>query len=157
MHLIPLSTFALCIAGCLAVSNAHAAPVNSGQGGGYHGGVKYTNATMATVGPYPTWAQCNQALLNEIAHSTAPPPTGFGWQVDQQFGCHYRSGWTVDTGFNDPWQHFDFVVPIKADSPQASAELASAVSEEIARLRREFRVDEYDAALQAVADAAAGR
>ena len=157
MHLTHRPLFALCIAGCFAVSNAHAAPVNSGQGGGYHGGVKYTNATMATVGPYPSWAQCDQALSNEISHSTAPPPTGFGWQVDQQFGCHLRSGWSIDTGFNDPWHYVDFVVPIKADSPQASAELAFAVSEEVARLRREFRVDEYEAALRAIEDAASGR
>ncbi len=142
---------------CLAATAA-AAPNNNGQGGGYHGSVKYTNASMSGVGPYATYNECVTALQQAIAHDIAPPPQGFGWTVAQVVPCHYRSGWTVGVGFDDPSTHFhDYVVPVKADTPSVSAEFANAILEAHLRLRREYNVDEYDRGLQSIEEAFGGR
>ncbi len=134
---------AIVMLGCV-FGSAQAAPV-LGLGAGYHGSAQLGNPQGGGigVGPYSSWSDCNTALQ-----------TGINYAVNQNrtilsiVPCHYRSNYT-ENGFIDAYPH-EFVLPVHGHSPDESLQISRMLSDEISRLRTEYRIDDYDAALQAI-------
>lgn len=143
----------VCLAGALFAGSAGANQNNTGQGGGYHGGAKFTDASMIGVGPYPDFNSCDNALNSAINYAV----TMQGKVLSLKGPCHYRSGYTFGEFTDNHWHVTDFVVPINANTPDESLEVSRAIDQEINRLRDQYQIDGYEAGLKAIEDAAGAR
>lgn len=120
----------------LAFCGAALAVPPAGTGGGYYGSAWF-NAGQGIVVHGATYSECAAALQNGITYRV----TNWGWTVTELNPCSYRP----------PFAHAGVVdqlkVEIEAGSPQGSLDEANAVLGQIARLRRTYAVDSYEAEL----------
>lgn len=124
---------------------AHAAPPIGGGGGGYYGGAEFANSSAgATVGPYPTYAECNAALQAAINNAV-----NNGYVVEEIDYCFYRPPFTgvfvTYTG-----------LAVQSTTPRESLAEALALLEEVAEVRARYSVDKYEAELRAISKASNG-
>jgi hypothetical protein len=117
-----------------------------GTGAGYYGSAAYDSSQESLVGPYATWSACNDALQNAIDNAVY----NFGWTVISIDGCGYNPGLTH--GIN-----YDIHLLVAAESPKESAEIGKLLLAEVVRVRNQYRIDNYEAALQAIAKASGGK
>jgi hypothetical protein len=76
-----LALFAILLIG----PSTHAAP-SAGTGGGYYGSAWYDSNQGTVVGPYATYAECNQALNAAVAYKV----TQLGWSVVSFQPCYFN-------------------------------------------------------------------
>ena len=128
----------------LGISSAAQALHQSGAGAGYYGSAQYDGNAGGVVGPYSTWFACNQALQSMLYNAV----NLHNHTIVSVTPCSYRSNILVA---------HEIHVRLGAGSPGESLGASKIVLEEISRVRDEFRADDYEAALGAVAEASGGK
>lgn len=118
---------------------AHAAPP-IGTGGGYYGTATYGSGQGGSVvGPYPTYAQCDAALNAAINNAV----NNFGYTLTAVHYCFYRPP------FTGVFLEYTGLV-IQSPDPRESLAEATALLEEIGRVRARYDADQYEADLRMV-------
>lgn len=118
-----------------ALGSAHAAPV-VGSGGGYFGTADYGNGSGSVVGPYSTWAACNNALQAAIDNAV----NNFGYTLVSMHPCSYTPPFS-----GVMHQHFELAVDSVKEGDTAT--VAGVLLDEVERIREAHRADAYDAAV----------
>jgi hypothetical protein len=136
----------LALAGTAAV---HAAPP-IGSGGGYYGSADSVGPTGSVVGPYATYADCAAALQAAINNQV----NNHGEVVESVHPCTYRPPFS---GVLHGLVGLDAVISIQSDTPGGSLDEATAVFEEVARIRQQYQSDRFDAEMAALMQPRSGR
>ncbi len=118
-----------------SIGAAQAAPV-VGSGGGYFGTADYANGAGSVVGPYATWAACNNALQAAINNAV----NNFGYTVTSIHPCSYTPPFS---GVMHVW----FELKVSAGTPRESGDVAGTLLDEVRRLREAHRADAYEATI----------
>lgn len=119
---------------------AHAAPPTTGNG--YFGSVTWYTGwgnplVTHTVGPYLTYGDCYTAWM-ALAHSNPQ------WFVERVQPCTLHAT-------HQTLMHMQFSISLGGpENPIGSAEDVRRLGEQILRIRREFKADAYEEALQKV-------
>lgn len=129
-----------------AVSTAAEARPQAPWGGGYYGSAWYDSGQGSVVAGASTWAECNQLLQSAINQAV----NVWGWTVVTYTPCHYQA----------PFQYImadKEGLEINAGSPGDSAGTVGAITDEIVRVRQQFRADDYENAMRDVYRAVDGK
>ena len=133
---------AVALAFAIGIAGSAHAESQPGTGAGYYGSATYDSLQGSVVGPYASWTECNDALQNAIDNAVY----NFGWTVISIDGCGYNPGLTH--GIN-----YEIHLLVAAESPKESAEIGKLLLGEVQRVRGQYRIDNYEAALRAIAKA----
>lgn len=106
-----------------------------GHGDGYYGSAMFSATQGMVVGPYATYAGCNDALQFGIDYRV----TNWGWTVESLTPCSYRRTIAVLSEA--------YGLHVLADSPDESGDVATGLLSEATRLRDMHRIDDYDRAV----------
>ncbi len=142
----PILKTGLALALSLAAVSAADARPPAPWGGGYYGSAWYNSGQGSVVAGAATWAECNQLLQSSINQAVFV----WGWSVVTYTPCHYQA----------PFQYImadKEGVEITAGSPGDSAGTVRAITEEIVRVRGQFRADDYENAMRDVYRAIDGK
>ena len=118
-----------------ALGTAHAAPV-VGSGGGYFGTANYGNGAGSVVGPYASWAECNNALQAAINNAV----NNFGYTLVSMHPCSYTPPFSGV-------MHHQFELAVVGDKDGDTAHVAAVLLDEVKRIRDAHDADGYDAAV----------
>lgn len=124
----------LLLAAALATTGLAQAAETPGGTGAYYGGAWFNGNGGITVGPYPTWAECNAALQQALEYHYHY----WGSTVATLTPCFWRLPWAA---------HYEGEYEIRADTPLGSLDEASAELDRVRAIRRQFNADAYEAAL----------
>ena len=113
----------------------------------YYGTAEFVNTNAGlTVGPYYNAFDCEQALDAAIDNAVSQ-----GYQIESVKPCTGR--WSFK-GSLPELEAAPYTVAVLAGSPDESLGVAHALLDEVALARKTYRIDEYEAVLQAIAQSA---
>ena len=127
-----------------AYSTADARPP-APWGGGYYGSAWYNSGQGSVIAGASTWADCNSQLQDAIARALS-----WGWSVVSYVPCHYQAPFLYAPAPDDG-------VEITAGSADESAGVVRVITDEIVRVRTQYRADEYEASMRTIYQAAGGK
>lgn len=116
----------------MSIGTALAMPT-VGQGGGYYGGAEFVGPTGMTVGPYPTYMQCDNALQAGLYNHTH----NHGEQLESLTPCHYRPPYSV------AHDHY-YELQVVARDPGESGRVGTLLLDQVKRLREAYHMDDYE-------------
>jgi len=114
-------------------------------GGGYYGSAWYNSGQGSVIAGASTWADCNAQLQDAIARALS-----WGWSVVSYVPCHYQAPFLYAPAPDDG-------VEITAGSADESAGVVRVITDEIVRVRTQYRADEYEASMRTIYQAAGGK
>ncbi|MEQ1514652.1 MAG: hypothetical protein ABL934_18505 [Lysobacteraceae bacterium] len=137
----------ICIATALliGVSTAADARPPAPWGGGYYGSAWYSSGQGSVVAGASTWAECNSVLQDAISRALS-----WGWAVVTYVPCHYQAPFLYAPAPDDG-------IEIAAGSSGESAGVVRVITDEIVRVRTQYRADEYEASMRTIYQAAGGK
>ncbi|RFF31543.1 hypothetical protein [Wenzhouxiangella sediminis] len=121
----------------IVASSMAAAVPPSGTGGGYYGSAWFDSGQGFVVGPYSSWAACNQAYQDALAYDVNIR----GWTVVSTSPCSYRPPYGMAT----PNHKLSYAVD--DSDPGASLDHVQRIVEKVRQLRETHMIDEYEAEL----------
>lgn len=114
----------------------------------YYGSAEFAGSSAGlTVGPYASAFDCQTALDAAIDNAVNHQ----GYQIESVSPC--IGHWAFSGGVPE-MEAAPYTLAVLADSPGESGGIAHVLLDEVAAARKAFRIDEYEATLQAIAKAA---
>lgn len=146
MNMIQKCAIALALAAGVS-GVAMAAPI-PGTGGGYYGSAWYDSGQGSVIAGATTWAECNNALQASINHAVS----AWGWTVVTYNPCKYRPP------FGQMLMEQEKVgIEIGGSSPGESIGTVRIITDEIVRVRNQYRADDFEAAMSTIYTSVGGK
>lgn len=129
--------FALLLILASSLATAALAP---GTGGGYFGSAWFTNSQGIVVGPHSTWWECNEAFQTSLDIRV----NDWGYTVESISPCSYTPP------FSAGHVGYETAYAVDSSDPGTSLGHVEAIINKIALLREQYRITEYENALQRI-------
>lgn len=114
----------------------------------YYGGAEFAGSSAGlTVGPYASAFDCQTALDAAIDNAVNQ-----GYQIESVQPC--IGHWAFSGGGVPVMEAAPYTLAVLADSPGLSGDIAHLLLDEVAAARKTYQIDQYEATLQAIAEAA---